>query len=71
MPGAKFSRIDISIGDEFAIKGFRVVQGKKGLFVGLPREPGKDGKWYDRAFPLTDSAREALNEVVLAAYENS
>jgi stage V sporulation protein G len=62
---------DISIGNEFMIKGFRVVQGKKGLFVGLPREAGKDGKWYDRVFPLTESAREALNEAILSAYENS
>ena len=62
---------DISIGNEFLIKGFCVIQGKKGLFVGVPREVGKDGKWYDRAFPLTESAKEALNETVLAAYEDS
>ena len=69
--GATKAMCDISIGDQFLIKGFSIIEGKKGLFVGVPRGPGKDGKWYNRAFPLTDSAREALNEVVLSAYENS
>ncbi len=62
---------DVNICDEFLVKGFRVVEGKEGLFVGLPRDPGKDGKWYDRVQPLTDSAREALKAVVLSAYEDS
>jgi len=60
---------DISIGDEFLIKGFRVVEGKNGLFASMPRESGKDGKWYDSAFPLTSETREALNAAVLSAYE--
>lgn len=62
---------DISIADQFAIKGFRIVEGKNGMFVGVPREPGKDGKWYNSAFPLTPEARESLTQVVLTAYENN
>ena len=67
--GATKAICDISIADEFLVKGFRVVEGKKGLFVSAPRESGKDGKWYDSAFPLTAESRQALNEVVLSAYE--
>ncbi len=66
--GATKAICDVSIADEFLVKGFRVVEGKKGLFVSAPREPGKDGKWYDNAFPLTAKTREALNEAVLSAY---
>ncbi len=62
---------DINICDELVVKGFRVVDGKNGLFVGLPQESGKNGKWYDRAFPLNEAVREAINEVVLSAYEDS
>ena len=62
---------DVSICDEFLVKGFRVVEGKEGLFVGLPRESGKDGKWYDRVMLLTDEVREELKAAVLSAYENS
>lgn len=58
---------DIAIGD-FIVKGFRVVQGEKGLFLGMPREQGKDGKWYDSFIPATDEAKQNLSEMVLAAY---
>jgi len=62
---------DVSISDEFLVKGFRIVDGKNGLFIGVPREKGKDGKWYSNVFPLTASAREALEQTLLAAYEDS
>lgn len=60
---------DISFAGVFVVKGLRVVEGKKGLFVSMPREKGRDGKWYDKAYPLTKEFREALSEVVLEAYE--
>jgi stage V sporulation protein G len=60
---------DVSLSDQFLIKGFRIIEGKNGLFVGVPREPGKDGRWYNSAFPLTAEARQALNEAVLSAYK--
>lgn len=68
--GAMKAMCDVSIADEFLVKGFRVVEGKNGLFVGVPSEQGKDGKWYNSVFPLTAEAREALNKVVLSAYES-
>ena len=34
---------DVSIGD-FIVKGMKVVQGQKGLFLSMPQEKGKDGK---------------------------
>ena len=61
---------DIAIGD-FIIKGFRIVQGQKGLFLGLPQEKGKDGKWYDVLLPKTKQARQDLVDLVLSAYEES
>jgi len=61
---------DVSFAGAFIVKGLKVVQGKNGLFVGMPREQGKDGKWYDTAHPLTKEFRQALSEVVLEAYED-
>jgi len=60
---------DVGFAGAFIVKGLRVVEGKSGLFVGMPREQGKDGKWYDRAHPLTKEFRDVLNELVLEAYE--
>lgn len=59
---------DISLGDAFIVKGFRVVEGKEGLFVSMPREPGKDGKWYTRFVPLKNEVRDELSRIVLEAY---
>jgi stage V sporulation protein G len=66
--GAVKAVCDVSISDQFMVKGFRIIEGKNGLFVGVPQEPGKNGKWYDNAFPLTREVRQALNKTVITAY---
>jgi len=60
---------DVSFAGVFIVKGIKVVEGKNGLFVGMPARKGKDDKWHDTAYPLTKEFREVLNEVVLGAYE--
>jgi stage V sporulation protein G len=60
---------DVSFAGVFIVKGLKVVEGKKGLFVGMPSRVGKDNKWYEIAHPLTKEFRESLSEVVLEAYE--
>ena len=60
---------DVCIAGGFVIKGLRIVDGKNGLFVGMPRELGKDGKWRNKVY-LTDKAlQEKLAAIVLSAYE--
>ena len=61
---------DVTFAGMFLVKGLKVVEGKNGLFVAMPREKGKDGKWYETAHPLTKEFRELLNDVVLSAYES-
>ena len=60
---------DLAVGDLFLLKGLRVVAGKKGMFVSMPRQLGKDGKWYDHVVTLTDGTKEAVNRVILTAYQ--
>jgi len=59
---------DVAIGD-FIVKGFRILNGQKGLFLAMPQEQGKDGKWYNVFSPVTDEAKQNLSDVVLAAYQ--
>jgi len=59
---------DVAIGD-FIVKGLRVVEGEKGLFLGMPREKSKDGKWYNSFYPATEEAKQNLSDTVLAAYK--
>ena len=59
---------DLAIGEMFLIKGLRVIQGKKGLFVSMPRQQGKDAKWYDTVAMLTKEVGAEVTRVVLEAY---
>jgi len=54
---------DVAVGGGVVVKGVRVVQGQRGLFVTSPRTQGKDGRWYDVVlFP------DAVKHAVIAAY---
>ena len=62
----------VSLDGMFVVKGLKVMDGRKGLFVSMPQETfsGKDGqKQYSNIFfPLTNSAKSELQEAVLDAY---
>ncbi|MEI6631977.1 MAG: SpoVG family protein [bacterium] len=60
--------VDLSL-DGVIIKGLRIVNGSSGLFVGMPRHQGKDGKWYNTVYPATKEIQERISNLVLAAYE--
>ena len=59
---------DVAISEQFLVKGLRVVEGKHGLFVSMPREQGKDRKWYDSVVALNREAKDEVNRAVLEAY---
>ncbi len=60
---------DIAVGEFFLIKGLRVVEGKNGLFVSMPRQQGKDGKYYDNVVALNKDVKKETDRVVLQAYQ--
>ena len=60
---------DLVIDERFLIKGLRVVDGKRGVFVSMPRQQGKDQQWYDSVVALTQEAKEEVGKVVLEAYQ--
>ena len=60
--------IDLSLSG-IVVKGFSVVNGSKGLFVSMPRQQGKDGKWYNTVYPATKELKQQLSDLVLEAYK--
>ena len=60
--------VDIGINDALLIKGIRIVQGKKGLFVSMSVEQGKNERWYERVRCLNDDIRSLIAQKVLEAY---
>ena len=66
--GAIKAFADITIEDSINILGLRVVKGKDGLFVTMPMEEGKDGKWYNTVVPLKREIKDEIERIVLEAY---
>ena len=61
---------DGRVGDVL-IKGCRVVQGNKGLFVSTPQAKGKDEKWYPIVVIESDALYKDFQAAVLAAYNGT
>ena len=59
---------DVTVGDLFLIKGIRVIEGRGGPFVSMPRQQSQNGKWYDSIVVLTKEAREELSRMVLETF---
>jgi stage V sporulation protein G len=60
--------VDLGINDALLIKGVRIVQGKKGLFISMPVEKGKNERWYERVRCLNQDIRSLIAQKVLEAY---
>lgn len=60
---------DVIIG-EVLVKGVRIVEGDRGLYVSLPKSQGKDGKWYPTVTLVDKSMQGELQSIVLEAYNS-
>ena len=60
--------VDLAVNDALMIKGIRIVHGKKGLFVSMPIEQGKNERWYERVRCLNKEIRSLIVQKVLDAY---
>ena len=60
---------DLMLEKSYIVRGFRVVEGNEGLFVGFPQQNGKNGKWYDVFLDANEEIRSEISESVLASYQ--
>lgn len=52
----------------FVLRGVKVIEGHKGLFVAMPARRNADGSFDDIAHPIHAPMRRRLEERVLAEY---
>ena len=50
---------DVKVGG-FTMKGFKLVEGKDGLFVGNPNYKGNDGEYHDFCFVESEDRQELI-----------
>jgi len=58
---------DVAVGD-LLIKGVRVIAGRQGLLVRMPRQQSKEGTWYDSVVPLSQAMKTEISRVVLETF---
>lgn len=61
--------VDLEINESLLVKGVGVMNGKNGLFVSMPRQKGKDNKWYEVVQTMSPLVKEKISSVVLGAYQ--
>ena len=60
---------DVQFNEEFIVKGFKVVEGNEGLFIGYPSQVSSSGKWFNTFMPIDPDFKTRLEKVVIQAYE--
>ncbi len=65
--GALKAFCDVAVG-ELLIKGVRVIEGRRGPFVRMPRQQSKNGTWYDSVVPLSNETQAEISRVVLETF---
>ena len=60
--------VDVSVNDALVIRGIRIVEGKRGCFITLPQEQGKDGRWYDQVVCKKADVHDEISGVILGEY---
>ncbi len=60
---------DLETEEGFTLKGFKVVEGISGMFVGFPNQKNKDGEYNDTIF-ADKILKQKVNQLALEHYNN-
>ena len=58
---------DLQTEDGFTLKGFKLVEGINGLFVGFPSQKGSDDEYHDTIWADRD-VKEQVNQLAIKTY---
>jgi DNA-binding cell septation regulator SpoVG len=59
---------DVETADGMTVKGFKIAEGPTGLFVGMPSEKDKNGKWWDRVL-MPKEMKDELTHLAMQEYD--
>lgn len=65
--GKTLAFFDIQLDNGIIIKGFRIIDGTKGMFISCPDEKGKDGKFYETVI-LPKELKSELEKMALEEF---
>jgi stage V sporulation protein G len=59
--------IDVRTDDGFVIKGFKLIEGVNGLFVGFPSQKSTDGEYHDTVW-ADKEIKDQLSQLAIKGY---
>tara|TARA_Y100000401_G_scaffold73348_1_gene59347 strand:- start:19797 stop:20093 length:297 start_codon:yes stop_codon:yes gene_type:complete len=61
---------NVETSEGFSLKGFKLVEGINGMFVGFPSQKDKEGEYKDTIF-ASKELRQKLNDLAISEYGSS
>ena len=61
----------VNVYGDFAVRGVKVMEGSKGLFVSMPSYKAGNGEYKDICFPCTKEAKAEFDKAVMDAYQQA
>ena len=59
----------VTFNNAFCVNSIKIIDGKNGLFIGMPSEKDKEGNFRDIAFPINSETRKYMTDAILEEYE--
>jgi len=59
----------VNVYGDFAVRGIKIMEGSKGLFISMPSYRAGNGEYKDICFPCTKEAKAEFDKAVLGAYQ--
>ena len=69
--GTQKASASVNIYGDFAVRGVKLMEGSKGLFVSMPSYKAGNGEYKDICFPCTKEAKAEFDKAVIEAYEQA
>ena len=58
----------ITLDNCFVIRGLKIIEGAKGVFVAMPSRKRPDGTYQDIAHPINNETRDWMEGLIIDAY---
>jgi len=59
----------ITFDNSFVVRGLKIIEGEKGLFVAMPSRKRPDGTYQDIAHPINNETRDSMEKLIISKYE--
>lgn len=59
----------ITFDNSFVVRGMKIIEGAKGLFVAMPSRKRPDGTYQDIAHPINNDTRDLMEKLIISKYE--